>query len=143
MKYHVCATIASKSGHKAVLKQTIPATATLTEQIMRIRYPLTVLTLAAILMAGGAAIAGGMPSDEGPEVVPEEMGFLGGDNPDEDTIAAIIKSLPPERLPAAYVPTAYDVAATITEATDTTLISTPKLPPALTSPVDDWKRDHR
>ena len=37
---------------------------------MIIRHPLTVLTLAALLMAGGAALAGGMPSDEGPEVVP-------------------------------------------------------------------------
>lgn len=116
---------------------------------MTIRYPLTVLTLAALLMASGASLAGGMPSDEGPEVVPDALGFNGGDKLDEDTITAIIKSLTPEylpdaSLPAAYVPAAYVTAVVDDQAVATTPLGTPKLPPALDSPEGDpLLRDHR
>ncbi len=108
---------------------------------MIIRYPLTVLTLAALLMAGGAVLAGGMPSDEGPEVILDELGYDG--DLDEDTITAIIKSLPPQPLPQAFVPAAHISPMTVAEAVDTPLPSETKLGPALISPEDDWRRDHR
>ena len=110
---------------------------------MTIRHPLTALTLAALLMAGGAALAGGMPSDEGPEVIYDELGYVGADSLDEDTITAIIKTLTPETLPQAFVPAAYTVAVTVSEAPSTPLPSEPKLGPALNSPDDDMRRDHR
>ena len=116
---------------------------------MTIRYPLTVLTLAAFLMASGAALAGGMPSNEGPEVVPDALGLNGGDNLDEDTITAIIKSQTPEYLPDASIPAAYVPAGHVTavvddQAVETTPLGTPKLPPALNSPEGDpLLRDHR
>ena len=113
---------------------------------MIIRYPLTALTLAALLMTSGAALAGGMPSDEGPEVILDELGYDelgsgGGDRLDGDTIAAIIKNLAP--LPEAYVPAAYVTTVAVTEAPQTALPSTPELAPARLSPEDDWRRDHR
>lgn len=118
---------------------------------MIIRHPLTALTLAALLMAGGAALAGGMPSDEGPEVILDELGYDelgidGGDSLDDDTITAIIKNLAP--LPEAYVPEAYVPAAYVTtvaviEAPQTAPASTPELAPAQLSPEDEWRRDHR
>ena len=111
---------------------------------MTIRYPLTVLTLAALLMASGASLAGGMPSDEGPEVVPDALGFNGGDKLDEDTITAIIKSLTPEYLPDAPLPAAYVTAVVDDQAVATPPLGTPKLPPALDSPEGDpLLRDHR
>ena len=124
--------------NKASRRRRLPRSSSMT-----IRYPLTVLTLAALLMASGAALAGGMPSDEGPEVVPDELGFNGGDSLDEDTITAIIKSMAPEYLPDATVPAAYVTAVMDGEALEPTPPVTPKLPPALNSPDDEWQRDHR
>ena len=116
---------------------------------MIVRFSPTVAALAIVLMASGGAMAGGMPSDEGPEVVPDALGFNGGDKLDEDTITAIIKSLTPEylpdaSLPAAYVPAAYVTAVVDDQAVATTPLGTPKLPPALDSPEGDpLLRDHR
>ena len=110
---------------------------------MIIRYPLTVLTLSALLMAGGAVLAGGMPSDEGPEVILDELGYDDGDSLDEDTITAIIKSQIPQPLPQAFVPAAYIAAVTVAEAPAIALPNEPELGPALISPEDDWRRDHR
>ena len=105
---------------------------------MIIRYPLTALTLAALLMASGAALAGGMPSDEGPEVILDELGY---DSLDDDTITAIIKNLAP--LPEAYVPAANVTTVAVIEAPQTVPSVTPKLAPAQLSPEDDLRRDHR
>ena len=123
---------------------------------MKIQYPLTVLTLAAIAFASGAALAGGMPSDEGPEVLLEEPGFekmeidrgnnLSSDSLDQETITAIIKSQTPESLPVAYIPAAYvTVVATETpmDAPDALPQDTPKLSLALNSPEGFLPRDHR
>lgn len=111
---------------------------------MIIRYPLTVLTLSAMLMASGLAFAGGMPSDEGPEVILDELGFNKGNGLDEDTITAIIKSQAFQPLPTPYIP-AVDVTtvAAVVEAPATTLPHEPKLEPAQLSPEDVWQRDHR
>ncbi len=112
---------------------------------MIIRYPLTVLTIAAMVMASGLAFAGGMPSYEGPEVILDDVGFDEGDSLDEDTITAIIKSQaaqPP--LPEPYIPAAYvTTVAAVAEAPATALPDEPELEPALISPEDDWRRDHR
>ncbi len=108
---------------------------------MIIRYPLTVLTLAALLLAGGAVLAGGMPSDEGPEVILDELGD--GDSLDENTITAIIKSEIPEPLPQAFVPADHIAVVTVAEAPAIALPNEPELGPALISPEDDWRRDHR
>ena len=110
---------------------------------MTIRPPLTVIAVATLLMASGSAFAGGMPSDEGPEVILDELGYDGGDSLDEDTITAIIKSQTPEYLPDAYVPAAYVAAVTVAQAVETTPLNKPQLPPALFSPEDEWQRDHR
>ena len=111
---------------------------------MIIRYPLTVLTLSAMLMASGLAFAGGMPSDEGPEVILDELGFNKGNGLDEDTITAIIKSQAFQPLPTPYIP-AVDVTtvAAVAEAPATVLPRDPELEPAQLSPEDDWQRDHR
>ena len=97
---------------------------------MIIRHPLTVLTLAAFLMAGGAALAGGMPSDEGPEVVPEELGFNTGGSLDEETIIAIIKSQSSDYV----LPAAYAVAETEDETAAPLPRDTTEIMPALTRP---------
>ena len=97
---------------------------------MIIRHPLTVLTLAALVMAGGAALAGGMPSDEGPEVVPEELSLNTGGSLDEETIIAIIKS----QLSDYGLPAAYAVAESKDEAAATFPRDTPKIMPVLTCP---------
>ena len=110
---------------------------------MIIRYPLTVLTLAAMVMASGLAFAGGMPSDEGPEVILDDLGFNQGDSLDENTITAIIKSQLAQPLPAPYFPAAYVTTAAVPEASATALPGEPKLEPALISPEDDWRPDHR
>ena len=131
---------------------------------MIIRHPLTVFTLAAILMASGAALAGGMPSDEGPEVILDDLGLeesgldeleIGRGNNlsgvdlddislDESTITAIIKSQIPEALQAAFVPVAYVTAVAAAEVPEAPPQGSPKLPPALTSPEGDpLLRDHR
>lgn len=55
-------------------------------------------------MAGGAAFAGGMPSDEGPEIILDELGFNRSGGFDENAITALIKSQEVEIvLPAAIV----------------------------------------
>ena len=110
---------------------------------MIIRYPLTVLTLAAMVMASGLAFAGGMPSDEGPEVILDDLGFNAGDSLDQDTITAIIESHAVLPLPAAYIPAAYVTTAAVAEAPATALPREPELEPALLSPEDYWRRDHR
>lgn len=110
---------------------------------MIIRHPITILTLAAFLMAGGAALAGGMPSDEGPEVILDEIGYDDGGSLDGDTITAIIKSQIPQDLPAAYVPATYVVAVTTAEAPSSLTLSVTELPPAPIIPDDELKRDHR
>ena len=111
---------------------------------MIIRYPLTVLTLAAMVMAGGLAFAGGMPSDEGPEVILDDVGFNEGDSLDEDTITAIIKSQAAQTLPMPYIPAAFvTTVAAVAEAPATALPREPILEPAQLSPEDDWRRDHR
>ena len=137
----------SNSGHKATLQTTIPATANTTEQIMIIRYPLTVLTIAAMVMASGLAFAGGMPSDEGPEVILDDLGFNGGDSLDEDTITAIIKSQLAQPLPTPYIPAAYVTAVAavvaVAEAPAAALPEEAKFEPALISPEDVLRRDHR
>ena len=109
---------------------------------MIIRYPLTVLTITAFLMAGGAALAGGMPSDEGPEVVLDEFSY--GDSLDDDTITAIIKSMTPQ--PVNFVVPVEDTQTTmITLVKDAPApqLQITQLPSALLSPEDEWRRDHR
>ena len=110
---------------------------------MTIRYPLTVLTLGALLMASGAAIGGGMPSDEAPEVILDELGYGGVNGLDEDTIAAIIESQSRQLLPQAFVPAAYIAAVSAAEALDTPLPNEPQLGRALISPEDERRRYHR
>ncbi len=110
---------------------------------MIIRYPLTVLTLGALLLAGGAVLAGGMPSDEGPEVILDELGYDDGDSLDEHTITAIIKSEIPQPPPQAFVPADHIAVVTVAEAPAIALPNEPELGPALISPEDDWRRDHR
>ncbi len=111
---------------------------------MIIRYPLTVLTFAAMVMASGLAFAGGMPSDEGPEVILDDLGFNGGDSLDEDTITAIIKSQLARPLPTPYIPAAYvTVVTAVAETPATALPKEPEFEPALLSPEDEWRRDHR
>ncbi len=106
---------------------------------MTISPPFTLIALATILMASGPALAGGMPSNEGPEVILDEsgigeLGYDDGDTLAEDTITAIIKSQIPRYSTDDYVPAAYVVAVTITEAPP----STPKLPSAQLSPENEW-----
>ena len=106
---------------------------------MIIRHPLTVFTLAAFLMAGGAALAGGMPSDEGPEVVPEELGFNTGGSLDEETIIAIIKSQSSDYV----LPAAYAVAETEDETAAPLPRDTTEIMPVLTCPECVWlNADH-
>ena len=106
---------------------------------MIIRHPLTVLTLAALLMAGGAALAGGMPSDEGPEVVPEELSFNTGGSLDEDSLTAIIKS----QLSDYVLPAAFAVAVSEDETAAPHPRDTPEIKPVLTCPECVWQNvDH-
>ena len=106
---------------------------------MIIRHPLTVLTLAALVMAGGAALAGGMPSDEGPEVVPEELSFNTGGSLDEDSITAIIKS----QLSDYFLPAAYVVEVSEDEIAAPVPRDTPRIMPVLTCPECVWQNvDH-
>ena len=102
---------------------------------MIIRHPLTILTLAALVMASGAALAGGMPSDEGPEVVPEELSFNTGGSLDEDTITAIIKS----QLSDYGLPAAYAVAETVDETATPVSHETPDIMPARICPECVWR----
>ena len=106
---------------------------------MIIRHPLTVLTLAALVMAGGAALAGGMPSDEGPEVVPEELSLNTGGSLDEDTIIAIIKS----QLSEYVLPAAYAVAQSEDKTAAPPLRDTPEIMPVLTCPECVWNNVDR
>jgi hypothetical protein len=129
---------------------------------MKIRHPLTVLTLVAMALASGAALAGGMPSDEGPEVVPEELGFeeletdrgnnLSSVRFGDDIITAIIKSQMPE-ISQTFLPAAYVTAVVATETSVNTPTAasmkipgpqvTPKLPLAFNHPDGVLPRDHR
>ncbi len=124
-------------------KENIPMTPITTEQIMTIRAPFTILTLAALLMASGPALGGGMPSDEGPEVILNEsglgeLGYYDGDILDEDTITAIIKSQIPPYSTDDYLPAEYVAAVTVAEAVEPTPLSATELPSALFSPEYEW-----
>ena len=111
---------------------------------MIIRYPLTVLTIAAMVMASGLAFAGGMPSDEGPEVILDDLGSIGDDSLYEDTITAIIKSQLARPLPTPYIPAAYVTAVTaVAEAPATALPKDAEFAPALLRPAAVLRRDHR
>ena len=110
---------------------------------MIIRHPLTILTLAALLMASGAALAGGMPSDEGPEVVPEELGFNTGGSLDENTITAIIKSQLPGYESDLYAPVAYVSTVTTAEAVEPPPLDTTELMPAQICPEYVWQNVDR
>ena len=67
----------------------------------------SIVAVASMVIAGGLAMAGGMPSDEGPEVVPDEVGYDDTNTyesglPGEATIAAIIKAEIPDYVDAAW-----------------------------------------
>ena len=66
---------------------------------MIVRVSITVAALAALLMAGGTAMAGGMPSNEGPDVVLGEPEFETLFTP---TITTIIEEELPQYIEASW-----------------------------------------
>ena len=87
---------------------------------MMVRIFPTVAALAALLLAGGAAMAGGMPSDEGPDVVLGEPELEALFTP---TITTIIEEELPQYIEASWLDERpADAAAELS------------LPPAISSP---------